>query len=94
MTAKDGDAELFRAIQGALGNPNLPSYMFISNFDYLVETGGYLDKKVNSVEGVIKSRDPRRLHAMDKFEIDKKNAVVNARIVDKNKDDNKTVRWC
>jgi hypothetical protein len=88
--AKEGEAELFKAIQGALGNPNLPSYMFISNFDYLVDQGGYLDKKVRSLESLLKSRDSRKLHSMNKFDIDKKNKI-NEKIIEKNKDDNKTV---
>lgn len=88
---KDGERELFKAIQGAMGNPNLPAYMFISNFDYLIDQGGYVDKKVRSIEELLKARDSRRLHSMNKFDIDKKNQI-NERIIEKNKDDNKIVQ--
>jgi hypothetical protein len=87
---KDGEGELFKAIQGAMGNPNLPAFMFISNFDYLVDQGGYVDKKVRSIEALLKARDSRKLHGMNKFDIEKKNKI-NERIIEKNKDDNKTV---
>lgn len=64
------DKELHNAIQSAISDPNLSSYMYIKNFDYLVDQGGYIDKQVKVVQGNKRQGDSRKLHAMHRVDIE------------------------
>lgn len=67
---KAADRELHNAIQTAIGDPNLTSFMYIKNFDYLIDQGGYIDKQIKVIQGGSRKMDARKLHAMHRVDIE------------------------
>ena len=69
-TGKAADRELHNAIQTAIGDPNLTSFMYIKNFDYLIDQGGYIDTQIKVIQGGSRKMDARKLHAMHRVDIE------------------------
>ncbi len=84
--SKSSEQDLYKAIKGALVNPKLPAYMYIQNFNYLVDNGGYIDKLVKNLSNANGPNSGIKLYNLQKFDIDQKASGFD-KMVEKNKED-------
>jgi hypothetical protein len=90
---EEEDSELYTALRGVFTNPNLPAHMYITNFNCLVDTGGYIDKHIQMLTDKKSPYDLKvKLHSLSKFDTESK-ASGFKRMAEKHKDDNKTVEF-
>ena len=62
--------------------------MYIQNFNYLVDHGGYIEKNIKSLYNNRGPNDRMKLHSLQKFDTDQKASGFD-KMVEKNKEDYK-----
>jgi hypothetical protein len=71
------EKELDEAIKNVFNNPNLPSYLYISNFNYLIGPGGYTDKITRGLDVQSGGSMKQKVYPLHKFDIENESSRFN-----------------